>query len=56
MFFRKTCFKEQVSVAVFVGRENVLALTIRIGMYVFLYSNKSEISFILLLKALLHFG
>ena len=28
MFFRNTCFKEQLSVATSVGRENVLALII----------------------------
>ena len=56
MFFRNTYFKEQLSVAAFVGRENVLALTTRIEMCVFICSNKSEISFIFFLKVLLLFG
>ena len=55
MFFRNTCFKEQLSVIASVGRENVLALTIRIEMCVFLCLNKSEISLVFLLKALLNF-
>ena len=55
MLFRKTCFKEQLSVIASVGHENVLALTIRIEMCVFLCFNKSEISFVFLLKALLSF-
>ena len=46
MFFRSIYFKEQLSVASSVGRENILALTIRIGMCVFLFSNKSKISFV----------
>ena len=45
MSFRNTCFKQQLSVAAIVGRENALAMTIRIGMCVFLCSNKSKISF-----------
>ena len=45
MSFRNTCFKEELSVAAFVVREIDLALTIRIGMCVFLCLNESEISF-----------
>ena len=41
--------------AAFVARENVLALTIRVGMCVFLSSNKNGMSFAFLLKALLYF-
>ena len=52
MFFRNIRFKEQLPVAV--GRENVFALTIKIGMYAFLCSSKSEISLIFHLKTLLH--
>ena len=54
MFFRNTCFKEQVPVVASVGREDVLALTVRIEMCVFLCLNKSEI-FDILLKTLLNF-
>ena len=54
MFFRNTCFKEQVPVIASVGREDVLALTVRIEMCVFLCLNKSEI-FDFLLKTLLNF-
>ena len=55
MFFRNTCFKEQVPVIASVGREDVLALTVRIEMCVFLCLNKSEILFVFLPKALLNF-
>ena len=36
-------------------RQNVLALTVRIGMCLFLCLNKNEMPFVFLLKALLHF-
>ena len=42
MFFRNAFFKEQLSVVASVRRENILALTIRIGMCVFLCSNKMK--------------
>ena len=42
MFFRNTCFKEQLSVIASVGREKVLGLTFRIEMCAFLYLKKSE--------------
>ena len=42
MFFRNTFFKEQLSVVASVRRENILALTIRVGMCVFLCSNKMK--------------
>ena len=38
--------------AAFVGRKNILALTIRTGMCAFLCSNKNEISFFLVSKGL----
>ena len=53
--FRSTCYKEQLSVAAFMVPENVLVLTIRIGMRIFLCLNKLEKSFVFLLQALLHF-
>ena len=45
MVFSNTCFNKELSLAVFVERENVLALVIRIGMSLFLCSDKSETSF-----------
>ena len=48
MVFSNTCFNKELSLAVFVERENVLALVIRIGMSLFLCSDKSETSFFLL--------
>ena len=53
--FLGTCLKEHLSVAAFVECENVLARTIWIEMCVFLYLKNSEISFVFLLKTLLHF-
>ena len=55
MSFRNVYFKEQFFLATSLGPANVLALTITIEMCVFLCSNKNEISFVFLLKALLLF-
>ena len=55
MFFMNISFKEQLLVAASVGRENVLALTIIIGMRAFFCSNKNEIYIFFFLKTLLYF-
>ena len=55
MSLRNTYLEEQLFVPAFLGPTDVLALTITAEMCVFICSNKNEISFAFLLKALLHF-